>query len=141
MASSKHLSVFEATLQKSNEILKAMEERFRWMDRHKSYLAFRAVTHALRDRLPAEVAASFAAQLPMLLKGVFYDGWRPASAPVKMKRDEFVSEVEVVLNPPPEEDIEEIIRGVVNILAAYTDPGEVKKIKKVLPKDIVKMLD
>jgi len=35
------------------------------------------------DRLPITIAANFAAQLPELLRGVFYDGWSPSRVPIK----------------------------------------------------------
>jgi uncharacterized protein (DUF2267 family) len=52
-------------------------------DRRFAYRVTRAWLHALRDRLPVSVAAHFAAQLPELLRGVFYDGWNPSRVPVK----------------------------------------------------------
>lgn len=136
-----HISVFETTLQKTNEILKEIENRLGWQDRHKAYLAFRAVLHPLRDRLPVDSAASFAAQLPLLLKGVFYDGWKPAAAPMKMKWEEFVNEVERVLNPTLEENTEEIIREVLAAVGSSIDPAEMQKIKKSLPKEFIRMLE
>ena len=43
-------------------------------DRRFAYRVTRAWMHALWDRLPVPVAAHLAAQLPELLRGVFYDG-------------------------------------------------------------------
>jgi uncharacterized protein (DUF2267 family) len=41
------------------------------------------VLQALRDWLPVNEAADLAAQLPNLLRGVFYEHWRPGATPVK----------------------------------------------------------
>jgi uncharacterized protein (DUF2267 family) len=38
-----------------------------------------------------EVAAHFAAQLPELLRGVFFDGWNPSRVPQKYARGEYVT--------------------------------------------------
>ena len=52
-------------------------------DRRFAYRALRAWLHTLRDRLSPEAAADFAAGLPELLRGVFYDGWQPTHVPIK----------------------------------------------------------
>jgi uncharacterized protein (DUF2267 family) len=52
-------------------------------DRHHAYVALRAVLHALRDRLPPEVAVHLGAQLPILVRGIYYEGWHMAGKPVK----------------------------------------------------------
>lgn len=54
----------------------------------------RSVLHALRDRLDANVAAHLAAQMPILLKGVFYDGWDPNRSPQRTSMEGFLSRVE-----------------------------------------------
>jgi uncharacterized protein (DUF2267 family) len=59
-------------------------------DRRFAYRVTRAWMHALRDRLPVPVAAHLAAQLPELLRGVFYDGWNPSRMPVKFDSAEYV---------------------------------------------------
>ena len=97
------------------------------------------------------MAAALAAQLPLLLKGVFYDGWKPDDKPFKMNRTEFVGEVERALHPPYgieiaaapsfEQSPEEIINGVLVAIQNCTDPSGIDKIKELLPKDIVQMLD
>ena len=51
----------------------------------------RAWLHNLRDRLSVEVAAHFAAQLPELLRGVFFDGWNPGRVPQKYDRAEYLT--------------------------------------------------
>ena len=59
-------------------------------DRQFAYRVTRAWLHALRDRLPVPVAANFAAQLPEVLRGVFYGGWSPSRVPVKFGPREYV---------------------------------------------------
>ncbi len=60
-------------------------------DRRLAYRVTRSWMHTLRDRLPVPVAAHLAAQLPELLRGVFYDGWNPSKVPVRYGRDEYLS--------------------------------------------------
>lgn len=134
------ISTFETTLQKTNAILKEIEEYFGWHDRNMAYLALRSVLQTLRDRLPVEQAAGFGAQLPMLVRGFYYEGWKPGAVPFKMKKEEFLGEVERILNPPFEQSTEEIIKGVLFILEKHIDGNEIQKIKKLLPKDIIQII-
>jgi len=46
-----------------------------------AYGAMRAVLHVLRDRLPHDESAHLAAQLPTMVRGVYYEGWRPSRTP------------------------------------------------------------
>ena len=74
---------FDATVDKTNQVLKAIEEAYQWPKerRQQSYAALRAVLHALRDRLPVQESADLAAQLPVLIRGIYYEGWDPARVP------------------------------------------------------------
>ncbi|MGW2376518.1 MULTISPECIES: DUF2267 domain-containing protein [Kitasatospora] len=58
-------------------------------DRHRAYRLLRAWPHALRDRLPIDVAAHLGAQSPTLVRGVYYEGWGPHPTPVKVDRQEY----------------------------------------------------
>ena len=93
-------------------------------DHHAAYRALRAWLHALRDRLPADAAADFAAQLPELFRGVYYEGWKPGRAPVKFGPDEyrqrFAREAQIRA-----EDIDVAARGVTAALRAKLAPGQV----------------
>lgn len=135
------VDTFETTLQKTNIILKAIEDRFGWNDRHRAYLALRAVLQTLRDRLTVEHAAALGAQLPILVRGVYYEGWRPADTPLKMNKDQFIGEVDRQIEPLSyDQSTEDLIRGVIAIIQDYTDPHEMRKIKGTLPSEIQAML-
>jgi uncharacterized protein (DUF2267 family) len=59
-------------------------------DRHHTQRVLRAWLHIMRDRLSVESAAKFAAQLPELLRGIYYSGWEPHRAPITYRADQFV---------------------------------------------------
>jgi uncharacterized protein (DUF2267 family) len=65
----------------TNRWLDTIGEQVGAGERRESYRVLRGWLHALRNRLTVDVAAHFAAQLPDLLRGVFYDGWSPSHAP------------------------------------------------------------
>ena len=77
------LAIFDTTVQETNLWLKGIMEGLHTDDRHLAYLALRATLHALRDRLGPENAVHLAAQLPMLVRGLYYEGWRLAAAQTK----------------------------------------------------------
>ncbi len=68
------LESFDTTVQKTNIWLKDIMQEEGWEDRHKAYLVLRSVLHAVRDMLTIDEAAHLGSQLPMLLRGVYYDG-------------------------------------------------------------------
>ncbi len=71
------LEVFDRTIHKTNVWLKDLMEIQDCPDRHEAYLALRATLHALRDRLTIKETVQLAAQLPMLIRGFYYEGWDP----------------------------------------------------------------
>jgi uncharacterized protein (DUF2267 family) len=81
----------DRSIDKTNTWLADVASSFGTEDRRLAYRVTRSWLHILRDRLPVPVAAHIAAQLPELLRGVFYDGWNPSKVPIKFGRDEYIS--------------------------------------------------
>jgi uncharacterized protein (DUF2267 family) len=81
----------DRSIDKTNTWLADVASSFGTEDRRLAYRVTRSWLHTLRDRLPVSVAAHVAAQLPELLRGVFYDGWNPSKVPIKYDRDEYIS--------------------------------------------------
>jgi uncharacterized protein (DUF2267 family) len=132
------LDVFDRTVQKTNVILKELAEELHWEDKHDVYMALRASLHTLRDRLPPEEAAKFASQLPMLLKGVFYDNWRPGATPVKIRTPEkFLARArEQMAASKPNVNAEYMLRAVYGVLARHVSPGEWEDVRRSLPEPL-----
>lgn len=81
----------DAAIDKTNVWLAGIEAGFGTDDRQLAYRVLRAWLHCLRDRLSVEVSAHFAAQLPELLRGVFFDSWNPSRVPQRYDRAEYVT--------------------------------------------------
>jgi uncharacterized protein (DUF2267 family) len=108
-----------------------------WEDQHKAYLALKATLHALRDRLTVAETAHLGAQLPMLIRGFYYEGWNPAGKPVKERHaEEFVAHVRDDLKKDEAMHAEQIVRGVFRMLAKRVSEGEIEDIKHVLPPEL-----
>jgi uncharacterized protein (DUF2267 family) len=129
-------SAFATTLDKTNRVLKEIEEAYGWskVRRNQSYAALRAVLHALRDRLTVEEAAQLAAQLPMLIRGLYYEGWKPASVPVKMNREEFLGRVKQEFGFDVVGGTEHLIKIVLEALRDHVTQGEWDDIRSGMPR-------
>ncbi|MFF3608398.1 DUF2267 domain-containing protein [Streptomyces sp. NPDC002463] len=103
--------------------------------RHAAHRMLRAWLHTLRDRLTVDVAAHFAAQLPDLLRGAYYDGWDPSTAPVKYDREgyvnRFVQEAKVTA-----EEVPRIAPAVTGVVREHVSPGHLEAALEQLPHDI-----
>ena len=131
------LATFDSTLQKTNEWLKDIMDEMGTADRNRAFLALRAVLHMLRDRLTVEEAAEFAAQLPMLIKGVYYEGWKPASVPNKARhKDEFLATILDYFTNEPDVDPEQITRAVFSVFEKRITSGEITDIRRMFPKEL-----
>src|SRR5207253_965740 len=86
------LEVLDTTMHKTHEWINAVAEETH-LETHDAYQALRAVLQTLRDRLSLEQSAHLSAQLPMLLRGLFFEGWKPAPTPVKMNRAAFLAAI------------------------------------------------
>ena len=131
------LPVFDTTIQKTNLWLNELMEDLEWDNRHKAYQALRGVLHVLRDHLPTAEAAHFSSQLPMLVRGIFFEGWRPNG---KGGRDHtaetFLAAVADHFPKDPEIDAERVVRAVFSLLADHIPGGEIEKIIGVMPKQL-----
>ena len=126
---------FDQSLETTKEWLREVQELMGLDDEQRAFRVLRAVLQALRDRLTIEEAAQFAAQLPMLLQGVYYHGWTPAGKPLKIRsRQEFLDRVAEGLMR--EHDPEEACRAVFRVLEDKMPGGEIEDVKRILPAPI-----
>ena len=98
--------------------------------------AQRAVLHESRDRLSVAEAADLSAQLPIIVRGIYFEGWIPARVPHKVRsKQKFLDEVTMRLLPNPIAP-EPAVRDVFALLAHHCDPGEISDVIGQLPADI-----
>ncbi|MEW1837191.1 DUF2267 domain-containing protein [Nonomuraea angiospora] len=133
---------FNRTVDKTNRVLREIEQAHGWTPEHRnqSYAALRAVLHALRDRLTVDESAHLAAQLPLLIRGVYYDGWRPSIVPVKADREEFLHRVCGELAFDLQESEEDLVKKVLQALRRHITAGEWEDVKSTMPKDLTSIL-
>lgn len=108
---------------------------------------FRAVLHALRDRLPVEEAAHFAAQLPIIWKGIYYDQYDPTQVPVRVRHAQDWLDFIRSKNPraqeadfPTDEAIADAFTQVMHALRQYMSPPLIDKIEHMLHHEILELM-
>lgn len=117
--------------------LKELSEHAHLENEQQAYSVLRAVLHALRDRLTVDEAANFAAQLPMIVRGVYYEGWRPSAAPIKYKdRSEFYERVRQELRDKADVDVVHATNAVFGLLSAKITAGEMANLREMMPADL-----
>ena len=128
------LEVFDKTVQTTNAWLKEIME-VTGPDRHRAYRVLAAALHALRDRLTVDEAAQLGAQLPILVRGLYYDQWHhPSGKPERLRnKDEFLAEVAAELDDIKPINPEQAARAVFSVLERHIAPGEIEDIKATLP--------
>jgi len=143
------MALFDEWYHKGHQIVHEVMKELGIEDEHKAYRLLRAVLQTLRDRLPASEGKDFAAQLPMLLKAVWCDGWDPTKVPDKSikKKEDFL---ERVMNHPglrrpadvsSLEEAERVVKGVFRVLKRHVSEGEIKDVLSELPEDIRKLFE
>ena len=133
------VAILDRTVQKTNVWLRDARNELDWTSSQRAYLAIRAVLHAVRDRLTVEEIAQLGAQLPVFVRGTYYEGWSPAHTPVKdRKRETFLSQVksEFAHTRNPDVDPEQVVRAILRVLSKHVSPGEMNQIKALLPHDL-----
>ena len=130
------LDVFDKTLQTTNiwldEIMATLGP-----DRQVAWHVLGAVLHALRDRLQIGLAVHLGAQLPLLVRGLYYDQWHPSDKPLKIRSaTEFLDHVAQGLSDIRPVNVHDATQAVFATLNHYVDPDQVGNVREALPEQI-----
>jgi uncharacterized protein (DUF2267 family) len=128
--------VFDDTIQRTNNWLKDLMQELNWSDRRKTYVVFRCVLHALRDHLSVPDAVYVGEQLPMLIRGAYFEHWDPAGKPLPLRsRDEFFSGLAGSLARDGQNAAspETVTRAVFRLLDRKATDGEIADLQAILP--------
>lgn len=131
------IAPIEHTVHTTNSWLEELREELSLSDRQQAYHVLRAVLHALRDRLTVAEAVDLGAQLPMLIRGMYYENWTPNDKPIKeRKREEFLAHIAAALRESPGTYPEGVAWGVFKLLERHVSAGEIGDVKSILPTEI-----
>lgn len=117
--------------------LRAIALEMELEERHDiAFQALRSVLHAIRDRsIPSEVF-DLSAQLPLMVRGVFFEGYNLKDKPEKLNADEFLETIEMGFYGNTTVDAEVALQAVLKLLYEKISEGEMEDIYSGMPKDI-----
>lgn len=130
------LDVFDRSLQTTHIWLDELQERLA-IDKHGAWRVLGVVLRTLRDRLPLGLAAHLGAQLPLVIRGAYYDQWRPSELPEKWRtREEFLAPISEGIKQTTTANPAAAASAVFQALNHFVDPGQVANVRQALPEDI-----
>lgn len=132
--------IFDRTVHKTNAWLKEVMRAMDWNNRERAYQALRATLHSVRDVLTFEEVLQLGAQLPILLRGVYFEGWSPKTTPVRLKSPaEFFLLVRLHLGPGPKftnGELRDFTHACIHVIARHISEGELREVKAILPRKL-----
>ncbi|WP_138471080.1 DUF2267 domain-containing protein [Poseidonocella sp. HB161398] len=129
-----HAAVDEAP-QVVAEWLNLLCDELDWGERVRAYRLLSETLHALRDYLGIDMAAALAAQLPLIIRGIYYTNWNPSETPTRgaqRGKDEFFERVSRAFTKDPLDDTERAVAAVFSVLRRKLSPGEIDRVRHVM---------
>ena len=134
MATATHLDILDRSVEGANIWINDVVAELGTNDRHEAYRALRAFLHTLRDRLPIAEGAQLSAQLPLLIRGVFYEGWQPAHVPLSYRDpEELLARVAREARLHGDTEASYAVAAVARVLARHVSAGELEDVARTLP--------
>lgn len=117
-----------------NEICRDLE----WAGRKsRAYMLLRATLHTLRDFLPLDEAVDLSAQLPVLVRGIYFEGWDPSkTVPRPRDKSAFLDRIAAHFTKETLDDPETAACAVLGLLRRRTSAGEIEDIAHAMHKSM-----
>ena len=136
MSTSVH--TIEKSVHQTNDWLAALSNELELSDNESAFTSLRAVLHSLRDRLPVDTAANLGAQLPLVVRGIYYENWNPSSTPERIRHEQPF--IERVCAEIPDEKLHErardIIQCTLGLLSRELDATSMEKFRERFPMEL-----
>jgi uncharacterized protein (DUF2267 family) len=107
-----------------------------------------AVFHTLRERITVEESMHLISNLPMILKGIYVDGWKITKHIYDADTlEDFLNEV---IQHTPRQDgydfggkqmARDTVKAVLRVLRRYVDEGEIRHIQQQLPEGVAALFE
>lgn len=129
------LEILEETVQLTYRWIGELDRSLGWDDKHRSLRLLRAVLHAVRDCLPVVENAQLAAQFPALLRGIYFEQWRPGHVE-RGTAKRFLARVDAAFRTDPLSDPMQASQAVLALLSLKISTGEIEDVVGCLPTEI-----
>jgi uncharacterized protein (DUF2267 family) len=130
------LEVFDKTLHTTNVWLDEISAEI-GPDRHLAWHVLGAVLRSIRDEMLVEQSAHFAAQLPLLVRGAYFDQYRPSVQPLSARsHEDFIAHIQHDLDGTRPVNVEQAATVVMRTLNRHVTEGQIKKVRDSLPKGV-----
>lgn len=134
------IHVFDKTVQKSQLWIEEIEKNLDSSSENRAYLALRTVLHSLRNHLQINEAIHLGAELPMLIRGLYFEGWDPREKPQRDKdQKDFFNYFKSYFSEETDEEIKKMVKAVFKVLDNKISQGEIKDVRENLPSHIRKI--
>ena len=133
-----NIASIETTVQKTSEWLHEIADKANWSV-EQAYIALRVVLHQLRDNLMVETTAHLSAQLPILIRGLFFENWKPEIQPLSQRSyEDFLCSIAEQLLSYHHSDInpEVAIEAVFSVLWSRLPQEELLKLCSTVPRGV-----
>ncbi|SDZ40269.1 Uncharacterized conserved protein, DUF2267 family [Jannaschia faecimaris] len=132
--SAQNLEVLDHTVQLTHEWVNELRERIDWPSSRDALRLMRAVLTEVRDHIPHEEVAQLSAQMPLLIRGMFFEGWRPAITPLTDRSAEhFIKAIEARVGQVDGYRGREDIAAVFATIGNRVSDGELRQVRHALP--------
>ena len=130
------IATFSHAAEQAQQWVNELADDLEWNER-RAYRLLRSVLQAPRDWLSTEEMADLSAQLPVLIRGVYFEGWKPLEAPVwERKKDAFVARIESDFTDDLLYDPEAAIAAVFRLLDRHISEGEIAQVRNSMKKSL-----
>lgn len=134
-------STIQRSVEQANVWLGELAEQLGTDDHEYAYRVLRAYLHALRDRLPVDESAQLAAQLPTLIRGIYFQDWKPSATPVTYHGfTDFLERMIGEAKLDGETSASFATSAAADVLRRHVSGGELDDILAVLPEDLKPIL-
>ncbi|HZE04598.1 MAG TPA: DUF2267 domain-containing protein [Solirubrobacteraceae bacterium] len=137
-----HVDTIDRSVEQAHIWINDLAEELGTEDLHEAYRVLRAFLHAVRDHLPVDEAAQLSAQLPIFVRGVFYEGWEPSRTPVHDRGvDSFLRRIATEARLAGETEASFAATGAARVLRRHVTPGEEASVLHALPHHVRELLE
>lgn len=137
LSTAESMSTFDHAVERADVWIHDMMRELGTEDPRQAYHALAAGLHTVRDRIAVDEAAQLAAQLPLLVRGLYFEGWHPAATPVHVRRPEdLVTMFEQRSGDGHAIDPERALAATFEVLRRHVSPGALASLAHVLPRSL-----